>query len=538
MNTYEKKYKETLERAKTLYENANGMILKKWVEQVFPELTESDDEKVKKIITLCLEECVHSDIIRDYEKDDAIVWLEKQKSTLPKWKYKKDNTPLLRDSIILNKYGCVAKSPSGAIVSDVWVLDYDELAKLPKEEIEKQGKLKPIDKVEPKFKVGDWIAYNHNPNLPPRKIIQITNEHYVFNNGSFEIKTLEADWHLWTIQDAKDGDVLAYVTDEEDLWIMIFWSLYEPYEGHVHYHALLANDNFSGKGTCCICINNLKPATKEQRDIFFTKMSKELRKIEQKSADKIQAQFHEDDWITDGQLTYKILGVTGKSYELHLYNDDYCHFETDIQSVDKHYRLWSIQDTKDGDVLVGSYGIFIFMNKSDGYCGVLSDNTFIRSTGNNGWTEGLHPATKEQRDLLFSKMKDAGYEFNFEKKELKKFHIIDEGKDEMDYCFTKMMNGEKVSSEWSEDNEKMLNRLIGVLDSTNKEDYHEGWEDIFLPWLKSLKDRVQPQNRWKPSKEQIIALRWVLNNIPYNKFKEEISGLLDQIKDLFMEEYY
>ena len=46
------------------------------------------------------------------------------------------------------------------------------------------------------------------------------------------------------------------------------------------------------------------------------------------------------------------------------------------------------------------------------------------------------------------------------------------------------------------------------------------------------------QNRWKPSDEQIIALRWVLNNIPYNKHKEEISGLLDQIKDLFMEEYY
>ena len=53
---------------------------------------------------------------------------------LPKWRYKKDNAPLIRDSIILNKYGCVAKSPSGAIVSDVWVIDYDELAKLPKEE--------------------------------------------------------------------------------------------------------------------------------------------------------------------------------------------------------------------------------------------------------------------------------------------------------------------------------------------------------------------------------------------------------------------
>ena len=34
------------------------------------------------------------------------------------------------------------------------------------------------------------------------------------------------------------------------------------------------------------------------------------------------------------------------------------------------------------------------------------------------------------------------------------------------------------------------------------------------------------------SEEQIIALRWVLSKIPYNIHKEEISGLLDQIKDL------
>ena len=42
----------------------------------------------------------------------------------------------------------------------------------------------------------------------------------------------------------------------------------------------------------------------------------------------------------------------------------------------------------------------------------------------------------------------------------------------------------------------------------------------------------QIQTTWKPSKEQIVALRWVLNNVPYNKHKEEISGLLDQIKEL------
>ena len=34
--------------------------------------------------------------------------------------------------------------------------------------------------------------------------------------------------------------------------------------------------------------------------------------------------------------------------------------------------------------------------------------------------EGAHPATKEQRDTLIKAMADAGYAFDFEKKELKK----------------------------------------------------------------------------------------------------------------------
>ena len=34
------------------------------------------------------------------------------------------------------------------------------------------------------------------------------------------------------------------------------------------------------------------------------------------------------------------------------------------------------------------------------------------------WTANLHPATKEQRDMLFNEMKKAGFEWNAEKKEL------------------------------------------------------------------------------------------------------------------------
>ena len=53
---------------------------------------------------------------------------------LPRWRYKKGGTgPVLHDCIVLNKYGCIGKSPSGALLGDVWTLEYDELAKLPKE---------------------------------------------------------------------------------------------------------------------------------------------------------------------------------------------------------------------------------------------------------------------------------------------------------------------------------------------------------------------------------------------------------------------
>lgn len=75
--------------------------------------------------------------------------------------------------------------------------------------------------------------------------------------------------------------------------------------------------------------------------------------------------------------------------------------------------------------------------------------------------------------------------------------------------------------EWSEEDEKFFNDTIAFFEGTKNALDH-------ADWLKYIKERLT----WKPSKEQIIALRWVLNNIPYNKYKEEISGLLDQIKNL------
>lgn len=66
---------------------------------------------------------------------------------------------------------------------------------------------------------------------------------------------------------------------------------------------------------------------------------------------------------------------------------------------------------------------FIFTGEFDvqddnptAYCGINFSDKFITGKGSH-WTfkDGIKPATKEQRELLFSKMKQEGYEWNSEK---------------------------------------------------------------------------------------------------------------------------
>jgi len=149
-----------------------------------------------------------------------------------------------------------------------------------------------------------------------------------------------------------------------------------------------------------------------------------------KSADKVEPKFHEGDWIIyrDEGCTeiLRIIGVTGTHYLCNDISDDYCR-NLSINFIDNHnYHLWTIRDVKDGDVLAwdNSKCIVIFKNIYDkesfnsygcvGHC----TGTFEAGLSYHD-IEGVHPATKEQRDLLFSKMKEVGYEWNAEKKMLK-----------------------------------------------------------------------------------------------------------------------
>lgn len=99
-------------------------------------------------------------------------------------------------------------------------------------------------------------------------------------------------------------------------------------------------------------------------------------------------------------------------------------------SSESLYHQWTIQDAKDGDVLVDKYdNIAIFVGIENRVCWISciycgQDGTLIYP-GDDGIC-GCHlqigtvPATKEQRDQLFKAIHDAGYEWDADTKQLKR----------------------------------------------------------------------------------------------------------------------
>ena len=152
---------------------------------------------------------------------------------------------------------------------------------------------------------------------------------------------------------------------------------------------------------------------------------KELKNIKQKSTDKVKPKFHEGDWIVQENIgTYKVIEVCKSWYEVIDVEDN--HYSI---AFDKEYmcHFWTIQDAKEGDILVASNGsLFIFAKIKDNsayYHFSLSKNGSKEiSDGKHSWETAkyCYPANKKERELLFKEIEEAGYEWDDNKKELKK----------------------------------------------------------------------------------------------------------------------
>ena len=142
-------------------------------------------------------------------------------------------------------------------------------------------------------------------------------------------------------------------------------------------------------------------------------------------ADNSEHKFKVGDWVMhkETQDTFFI-----KNIENTYCMENYAGFieNNPIDIVDELSTLWTIQDAKDGDVLTWDdnkcIALFKTIHDKDSFksYGCIGAITRVFEKGAFHDIENAHPATKEQRDLLFQKMKEAGYEWDADKKELKK----------------------------------------------------------------------------------------------------------------------
>ena len=130
----------------------------------------------------------------------------------------------------------------------------------------------------PKFNIGDWIVSDLedvNEDFRLCKIIGIEDGCYTIQSangckGYNFFETWESDYHLWSIKDAKDGDVLAC---NEEILLFKSYSVQNRISLYCWYNG--QTNNFHSKEVVDALMttrNKICPATKEQCDILFQKM--------------------------------------------------------------------------------------------------------------------------------------------------------------------------------------------------------------------------------------------------------------------------
>ena len=452
-----KAYDEAIGRANELiYVSDKSSLQRKTVEHIFPELKENEDRKIKSDIQYAVR-CAYGD--NSSKTESILAWLEKQKTSEEAWQYLRENH-------------------SSSEMSDFQAAMNIAVAK----------------------------AYNEG-----------------YNDG------LE-----------KQGEQKPIISDDA------------LREGIAHFGI-----------------------TQYQIDNWLKKYVDVERQGKKKSADKVEPKFHEGEWITDGEKVWKIGYIEDDMYIEHRGTIS---AGGAIKSIDKHYHLWNIQDAKDGDVLRcengwtcifktlvndETFSSYCFMDSTKWFCETGSECHTLKEEFVKAYNGKIYPATKEQREQLEKAMTDAGYTFDFERKELKKIEQKQEDTSELsDFesalftafsdAWQQYLRGEEVNvAQWAkEHSEELLEIIQKELCKQNPAEWREEDErkissimyllhtlgnNNFDSWLKSLKDRVHPKQGWSKEDERMI------DNIIFEleENQENISGVgykidwLQSLKDRY-----
>lgn len=380
------------------------------LETFFPELKESEDERIRKELIRLLNTMTDG-IVENYTTiplRDFVAWLEKQAEPQDKGEIS-DGYHTFNE---LYYYRMLYNAAFFNMLPKDWV-----------------HKSKRHNDGEECFGGGWFIVM---ANLPTG---QISNHYELKDWDLFQIpeKEIADKWDGHTPQEAADrlhkyllekqGDINETINRDKFAQgvlkgaaiNLITWIDYNAAEGNM-------------------CLSNMECEDIEDAlisgnwDKIYAYIKKKLeRQGEQKPATKIEPKFHESEWVfieevkgyKNGPFQIKTVDSFGYSF------DEYHTIPFMYEDI---LFKWTIQDARDGDVLVASDdSIFLFKCAINCACkhyvALTTKNVIKFNEGLKHYWEtstAVHPATKEQRDLLFREMKEAGYKWDNEKKELKK----------------------------------------------------------------------------------------------------------------------
>ena len=429
---YEKKYKEALERAKKCHKDMSKLdgvtanMAKDFFEETFPELKESEDEKMREMAIKAVYAPEAQSCIKSWgiNPDDVIAWLEKQGEKQQDERYEHLENLLVADDI----YQMAMNDEMVQEAKEKAVNALSEMCIGRLLGVEKQGEQKPAGKLSKDQeyilnRIVEYLEDNSCPEDWKDLLLGIHDAPYINQKPAISNNALrEGISHFGITQYQIDNWLKKYVNIEKqsehkpvknivETWKDMRLEVYQQASGNRH------EPNYSDDTTKMFSLNDI--------DEIIKKMS------EQKPTDEVKPKFKVGDWCIDNEdgTIFQIVKVLDNTYtyKTNEGNEYSCtHYSLEIDA-----KLWTIQDAKDGDILVAEDWIVIFrpnkycvpINDPRFYCHYdiksdtfKKDNEFISLAIGTQYT----PATKEQRDLFFQKMKEAGYEWDFEVKELNK----------------------------------------------------------------------------------------------------------------------
>ena len=248
-------------------------LVKKWN-------PESEDERIRKELIKLLRNLFnnYSYFIKDPFYTECIAWLENQDHSNPysgvSFKYNGHTWGMCaRDNGVEIIFDGELKAFLSSEKSFLYPIHHQSYLK-PKSAFKglQEEKVDNANKFEPKFKVGDWVILTAEGLSATLQIanVDMNKELYWFDNDLLYLPFADEEClRLWTIEDAKAGDVLYYSDD-----IIVIFKYFHDDSSFCSYCYIDGGVFYtSNDRTPVWWVNNVfYPATEEQRDILFAKM--------------------------------------------------------------------------------------------------------------------------------------------------------------------------------------------------------------------------------------------------------------------------